>query len=583
MNPDKPDQNPAGTWTPGAYFTLATLAFLALMKYHGADYQNAFYTSLANPGAFANDIYLAGAIHKKATIFYDLAAFLHLHLENDFVSFALYAGFAALAVGFSYKFFRRLQGADNPALALLAVLLSSFLVSKFIFASQPSVLENVSSGPTMAAHALGFGVLYFLLARKIFTASLLMALVFAFTIKGTFILLPAAGLYILLNREIKNSSLVFLLIPTAYVIYKAVTSSLGPFSSEELSALTDIAMAREEEEGSFNYQTFSALFLFAATFAAFPLIIKRFENISLRALCWSFYIATLGLFIGGMLYTTIGYKIFPQPMLVLIGAPRAVKFYTFLFSALSFVLILRTDKLTWYEKIAAAFSFVLLKATPAGILFSALILFIGVGVPRLMHRFSRMDIADLPVVRTIAVPLARTPLSILMTGILLAFVIVRAPASYVGPLKFEPLAYRYYGIWSQRIGADENTWKAYREIRNMPGDFVLIAYYYPKGGNRELKVENHFNYYALKSRFYGDVAYFYFNLTGAREALKRRDILNDLTDLLRAGTPLPAKLVASLARRHVKVMAPQKLDALFPAGLPRQRIRDFVLLTFGGK
>ena len=136
---------------------------------------------------------------------------------------------------------------------------------------------------------------------------------------------------------------------------------------------------------------------------------------------------------------------------------------------------------------------------------------------------------------------------------------------------------------SQRIGADENTWKAYREIRNMPGDFVLIAYHYPKGGNGTLKVESNFNYYTLKSRFYGDVAYFYFDLAGAREALKRRDILSNLTRLLRAGTPLPVKLVTSLARRHVRVMAPQKLDALFPAGLPRKRIRNFVLVTFGGK
>jgi len=561
---------------PKALFIVAALAVLAVLKYHGADYQNAFYTQISNPGAFPFDIYLAGAVHKSATIFYDLVAFFRLPMEKDVINFSVYLVLSGVSITFTYKIISRHLGVSDPATALLITLLSCFLVSKFIVASQPSVLENVSSGPTLAAHAFGFAALYYLLEKKFLVASLIITLVLAFTIKAAFILLPAAGLYGLLNKEIKKTHLFFLLIPCVFIFYKAATASVGAFPADELLKITEIAIAREEEEGSFHYQPLSALVLFLATFIVFPFLIKKIESASFRTLCWSFYAVTFAVFAFSYIYAAYGYKVYPYPLLILISAPRSVKFYTFLLCIIGFAFILRSQKLEWYEKITAAFSLVLLKGTPAGLAYSAFVIAAGFGLPRLFKKVSGKDIPAFG-------PVSRMPMSVLLTGLLAVFVALRTPASYIGPQDIEPVAYRYYGIWSQRIRADEETWKAYQSIKKMPDDFVLIAFHYPNGERKALRVENNFNYYSLKSRFYGDVAYFYFNPTGAREAFMRRDVLRELTRVLRESERIPPAIQDFLAVRNVRIMAPADLDSRFPPKLHRTKIGNFILVNFGGE
>ena len=198
-------------------------------------------------------------------------------------------------------------------------------------------------------------------------------------------------------------------------------------------------------EAALDLQSPWALALMSATFFVMPFLIKRFDDASLRYFAWSVYAVSILGFVFGYFYTAVGYKIFPQPLLILIAPPRAMKFYTFFFGMMFFAWALRTQALMWYERVAAVLAMVVLKGSFTGIVAAAAIGAAGIALPRLVRRLSGAEPTDLPGIRQVFSTAQRVPIALVLTLLLVALVVVRTQASYPGLTNIDPIAYSIFG------------------------------------------------------------------------------------------------------------------------------------------
>lgn len=565
-------------------FMVAALAALALIKFTGlADHFAWTLINLREPGFYANDLFAGNTVFVHGSVYYALFNALGIAAERDAVALAVHLAFSAVAVAFAFLAVRRFYGVGDGATALLVVLLSCFLFFKLVVTQRPEVIGHVSASPTAIGQSLSFVALYLLLARRFALAALALTAVLAFTAKGNAILLPVAALYILILGEAPRRTLLWLVIPAAYVAVEAIGSPIAGLSRDALVRLAEMAIEREAEEAAFHLQPVAALVLFAASFAVYPWVVRRFEDAGLRALAWAVYWTTLAVFVGGFLYTLGAYRLVPVPALILLGPPRATSFYTYLLFSMGFVILLRSEALRWYEKAAAAFAMVALNASAAGIVQALAVAALGIGLPRAFRAVAGRDVTALPGLAAIARRVGAWPMTALLPPLLLLFVIVRIPASYsfADPRHFDTAAYPYIGMWTAGVFADDATWRAYRHLADDPDDYVLVALYRPtqsRAGRYGLR--NELNRAALKSRFADDLAYHYFDAARWDEAKRRKAVARALLADLDAGRPVAADTVEFLAARRVRVMTPAALDSLFPAAAERRHVDGFVLITF---
>ena len=570
-------------------------------KYNGINqtYLTA-YLFAKDPSILPNDWYFTNSVLYKGSILYDLVKISGLPISHNLVAAALYVLFSVVALYYCYRLISEHFDVDSRSEALLLLLLGCFLFFKFLETTRASVLGSVAApNPTAVAHAIAFVSIYYLVAGRLVLGLLATTLTIAIAVKGNFILVPIAALYIVLNRQIPNWKLVYMAIPLAFVLTRPGGNDVNSLGYEELLQLCEAAIWREENEAALNLQSPWALGLMIATFFVAPMLIKRFEDTSLRSFAWSVYAISLVGFIFGYFYTAVGYKIFPHPLLILIAPPRAMKFYTFIISMMFFAWALRTQALVWYERIAAVLAMVVLKGSFFGIAAAAVIATTGIALPKLLRRWTNTEPADLPGVRVASGYCQRIGLPVIVPLLLSAMILVRTPESYPGLTNIDKTAYMHIRIWSGRLFTDDATWSSFKALRQTPSKAPLLAYYRLKEDSKRVAISKYFNVVAQKPHFYANPAHHYLSPKNWDEAFLRELVVLKLGELLNSETSVSGRVVGEVADRRLGVpyqidltfdqffkdrgatiFIPSEKAGLFSPNLPREKIGDYVLISF---
>lgn len=524
-------------------------------------------------------------------------------IEHDIIGISIYLALSTLVLLSSFFMFKNYFGLKDSVDALFSVFLCCFLYYEFVYGARPSILPPISNTPSAFAHIFAYISLYFLLSGRILIAALLATLCLSLQIRQQFILFPIMFIYVVLNQDIRNRDLLYLVIPISYVVYVMYGASLQEASGashQQLIEMSEDILQREGSDGSFHRQPILANLLFIFSFIVFPFIVNRFENHSLRVLGWSMFFITGSASLFSTVYNYVGYKFVPLPSLILLGVPFATKFYTFIICAMVIALVLRTSALHWYEKLSAGIAIVILKAILLHIGVASAVVLAGIGVPRLIARMSNTHVKDWPVVRHVG----HIPLGILLPSIVMLNVVMGIPKSYIGPDKIDPVAFRHSGSWTADIWAKDSAWIAWKKLRDIDQGKGLIAFFEVTkdrwGHGFKYLSTPYASIIARKPEFPSYPTLAYQNRPLWHEAHRREVVAERMRDLLNRGKVIDDTVVGTilnlkfglpievndslpnfLANREILVMVPRELDPLFPERITRLVVDDYVLLIFG--
>ncbi|MGB0682800.1 MAG: hypothetical protein ACPGOV_08840 [Magnetovibrionaceae bacterium] len=577
-------------------FLLSVIAFLAVVKFDGpSDIYQTVLAGLRDPAVFATDYFLSETVYTRGSLFYAFFQLTGIPIERDDVGLAIHLLLSAVSVWFAFRIFRDHLGLDDAPKALLAVLVCCFLSGQIIAVVRPSVIGSMSSNPTAMAQMLGFVVLYTLLCRRVLLASLLILLTLMMTAKGTFILVPLAGLFVLLDGRTPTWRLIYLAIPTGYVGFKALAGGGPEHTFEEMVLLSDIAIQREDMELAFHMQPWPAWTLFALAVIATPFLARAVPSGACRALLFAAMGAAVAVALFGTVYTAWFYQIYPNSMFILISPPRAMKYFAFLVSAVSVAWILRSAILTGYEKLAGLFAVILLKAIPMAMAVAAALVLMA-ALPRLAEPlkalFARLD--ELVWRRT-----GGQGFVCVMGGLILAFVLIRLPVSYAGVSNIDWAAYDGNRTWTHEIFASPQAWADWKALAEEPADHALLCIFKPTDSSARYAFAHACNPVARKRFFTHDPSHAYLDVARWREAMIRQGVTEKIVRQLNQGEAvgsapigelplrkfdLPMNLEQSIpelmADRGSKIIVPADAEALFPTATTRRTVGGHVLLGF---
>ncbi len=562
--PDSASAN-GGGWLIGVGF-VTLYAVIVALRFGGLPEQFAYpITFFNNPGAFENDIYLNNTFIFSSSIFYWLNQFLHIE-ESDVRNLAVYALVSAIIAYLHFRILRRFLGVASSTLAIAILVLLTFVDQKIPANTWSFVVPQHAGSPSMFGMLLAVLVIYLLLCERLAMAAVILALLLAVHAKANFLLLPIAVVYVLLDPAADRRKAAYFLLPVAFVVFRLVS---GPSATSHDGMLlsTEAALSFEAGDADLWLQSPLSLALLGISFALFPWLITQIENPAARRLLWSIYVNSFLVTLFGLAYTSIGYKIFPVPMLILMGIVRSLTFFIFFFYVIAIHLILTSGRLPAVSKVASALAFVVLHGSNLrGIIYPLAIASAGFVAPWLLNtlRIIPRNQLGLPVA-ALLLPLA---------SLLVAAHAVRGGFYY---LDIDPLAYKYMDRWTVRLRADEATWQDYKSLRNNAEDFILIPYY-EKDGRYETSI--HWNIYSRKSVFSQFPLHILFRPALFEELDRRRATAEALDEAIQARRPLPADVAANLQAYPLKVAVPHSIAHLFPP-LPRLELGALTVISFG--
>jgi len=556
-----------------------------------------------NPELFTESLYsFADNIYSRASIFYSILSFFGLP-ANDIVGLATHLIGTGLTGWSIYLVFHRHFSISEKPLALLATVVSAFLIFQFMIPQRSSFLTLFTFTPSGVSHLIGFASIYFILSRNIAVASVLVFLSVAISAKGNFILIPILLGYVILDPGIKKSQWWYTVLPIAYPVW-ALHGSSG--QSLPVDMFLDL-IESEQSDGVFSHLAKTSFVLFSCSLVTFPLVLRRLHlGESVTSLAWSIYWATLAVFLFNIFYMEWGYHYLLISKLVIVGFPQATKYFGFIFSAIIIALVIKSSDFRWYEKASALLAVIIFKAAVLQIIIAAGIVFSGIILPRWMASKNWWHVERSSAVRFVG----QVPLPVLFALALTVFVTVNLPRSHFGPFAIDPVAFSRTNLWSAMIWADEKTWRTWEKVREIPDDFVLFALYHPQKHPKvphrpipkRFSVFTHSfaNIFARKSLFVGQHGSTYEYPARWDEAMRRRVIRDEVLRRLVAGKPVDRRfidgirenrfkktisikdsLVGFLESRKVKVLVPSDLAGLFPNDIRRQPMGEgYFLLHF---
>ncbi|MBT4933399.1 MAG: hypothetical protein HOL66_01445 [Rhodospirillaceae bacterium] len=525
-------------------------------------YRSAYYKAL-NPGELTSDIYLQDHISLNSSFFYDVIAFFRLPLYDDFYGLLFFLAVSALALWMTFLMVGEYFDINDPAISSVITLLLGFSFYKILITVHGGAGTPHTIAQNALAHGLGIASLYFMAGRKAVPSALCITLVLLIAPKGGFVLLPVALIYFLLRRPFKMSDALALSLPVMAIVGLSGRVAF-PEEAEALIRICERVMEREDLEVAFHLQPVSALVLFVASLAATPFLANRLRNPDFRRLYWCVSLVTLGLVVFGVYYLTLGYKIYPNPKLIMLSPVRAAKFQIFLFSMIVLVLVLQNDRFSWYEKTGVLTAFFLLRGDITAIGYASFVLAITFALSKW---FSRMTESMLK-------PFSGIPVTVFVTIIVTVAFALQLPRSYpVARMDME--MYRLTGQWTRNSNIDLADLNDFKLLASMQDDFTLLGFY--EDGEHFSPVLNAVDLMARKSSFIGEPATFYHRPKLWDEAVLRRQIAENLAESLNGGERVSWNIIAQLHERRTRVMAPRKMALLFPASVTREVVGGYML------
>ena len=546
-----------------------------------------------DPGLFPLDIHLQNSTYMRASIFYPFLHFTQLRIEDDVVGFGLHLVLNTLLFAGAVAVVRQRLTDGDRALALLAALVSCFFYTKLVEGARATPITFLTSTPTGIGHILGMAALFLGLGRRPALAAILATLCVAVAPKGNILIVPVLGLWMLLDRSLPRRAVLWIALPLGYIGYMALstTSSIPP---DQKYQMLQMLMSREQEDGLFIYQPLLTNLLLPAGLVFAGWLARKSADPTVRSMLWSLIVVTGGGWLVMLIYPFGLDRLLPMPLLVMLSVPQATKYFIWLTLTAGLVMALKTEKLSWYEKVGVVLALIALRPDP---LHAVLALGIGgaVGLSAGLRR------------RAGTKPSRRIRPTLAIPVILIVFLFSRIGHSYVGPNWIDRIGFAHSGSWTSMVFADEDTWKAWESLRPLP-DFQLLAIYrtHPgkiggfSDGTPHLSFHPAANIAAGKSQFWSVAVHGYNDPPLMKEILLRSEVVFEMVHRLDTGESLdgfrmgtvPASkegidvvieqnVVDFLIQRKMMLMVPTDVVPLFPADLPRRQIGGQTLIGFG--
>ncbi|CAA7621345.1 hypothetical protein [Magnetospirillum sp. SS-4] len=546
-----------------------------------------------DPALFPLDIHMQNSTYMRASIFYPFLHLTQLRIENDAIGFSLHVVLNSLLFALAVAAIRHRLANGDRVLALLAGLVSCFFYTKLVEGSRATPLSFITPTPTGIGHILGMAALFVAMLRRPALAAILATLCVAVAPKGNILIVPALGLWMLLDKSLPRRAVLWIMLPLGYIGYMAATTTTS-IPADQKHSMLKMLIIREEEDGLFTYQPLLTNILLPAGLVFAGWLARRTADPTVRALLWSLIVVTGGGWLAMLVYPFGLDRMFPVPLLIMLSVPQATKYFIWLALTAGLVLALRESRLAWYEKVGVVLALVALRPFP---LHAALAT--GIGGAVVLSAWWRHRRAVAPSGRispALAVPL-----------ILMAFLATRIGNTYVGPAWIDKVGFTHYGSWSTLVFADDDTWRAWKSLQPLP-DFQFLSIYrdHPgkignySDGTPRLSFHPAANVAAAKSQFWSVSVHGYNDPPLMKEIMLRTEVVYEMVRRLEAGRTLDGfrmgtvhskkegvdleinqTVVDFLVQRKMILMIPGDLDHLFPAGLPRRPVGGQILIGFG--
>ncbi|MDC0190842.1 hypothetical protein OAJ77_06375 [Rhodospirillales bacterium] len=527
----------------------------------------------------------------ESSAYFTLNKFLRLE-ESDLLSLGWYFAVALIGAFFLYLIIRDYFKVREPLTILLIILCVGFLGRDIPVNTWGGIIPMQPGTATMFSKTLGIIVLYCLLTRRYWLASITMTVVFSIHILGDFILFSIFVFYLCFTKNLKARDILSLIIPVAFLVFKLASSDIVSSSFSDSDILFDAFMAYGRHDSDFLHQSPLALILLVISFFAFPILVR--QNVQfvprLNELLRSILIASVLLVIVSSIYTWIGHEFIKINMFLMLAPVRALNYYTLFFYLVSFVWIISNEKFNPAEKACLLIGLILLHGENLKGILYPLIVVTGGFATRISSRLisfvdNRFTFHHITILLLFVVTLGQ----IERGGVYnIVFNDSENPLNrgriginfYDGVynIVFNDSAWKYLNRWTVRFHAPPDVWHSYYLLRKHEKDFPLLPIYL--NGQGVPSIGNYLNIVGRKSFFMEFGHHFYFNAKLWKEHLIRKEIVEKILKSLKDGIPPSQMVLNQLQARNMGIMVPNQLAQYFPPSLKRKIFGSYKLILF---
>ena len=556
------------------FLTLALLLLiltLCIMRFAGIpDQYDVMYAFFDEPELYTEDFYFKNSHFFTNSFFFIINDFIGLH-RNEVVSFFFYLAVTGIAFFYTYKILTEHFQVKEPHLVLLILLFICFLERNIPVNTWGGLIPLQPGTATMFAKAMGIVAIYYMLEKSIWTSAILITMTLSIHVLADVILIPILFFFILFNNEIARKHLLALSLPITLMLYKKSMLETGGASQEDLEIMYEAVMAYTRQDADFLYQSKTALSAFVISFLVAPFLWMRLRNpqknsVSRVALLKSIYLASLCVFVGATLYTTVGYRLYLDPSLIGLAPVRAMNYYTLFFYLSAFILIVQSARLSILEKVSIMLALVLLHGENLkGLSYPVIVLTIGF----VSSKFTSTKLRKFNDTQTLVI------VAMVLAVGLTSLQVVRGGKYRT---TFNSESWQHMKKWTLRGRETAETWQAFSKIRDIPGDFSMLALTRKSDGL--LRTSPYMNIYARKSLFVADGLHFYFRPDLWREHLNRKQIYEDILFSLDKSHAIQEKTVEALLSRKVKIVAPSDTLSFFWGWTKKTQVDGYYILKY---
>ncbi len=337
---------------------ISALLFRGLVIYSG-NYHSFYlniYEAILDSELYKFDYFLKNSLILSSSVLYGALKYLGVNLSTDWVGLPVFIFQSSLSFYFLYRIFRLILPNTDYRLLLIGLIPQISNDARFLQTVPGSAFFFHTSTPSSFAYMLAYPMVFYALKNQWIVASSLLALALAFTVKATWFLYPVFFFYILINTSIQKKNLVWLLIPTIWLIYKSVAGELPVYTHETLVELSRKIISYSGDENDFEYQSKTSLIYFSLSLIFSTISLRWINNRNYRLLYATVICITLLMAIVNYSYTHFLYEKYPNPVLLLLSAVRATSVYAWS-TVLTFSILILQSRLSNSFKILAIFLF----------------------------------------------------------------------------------------------------------------------------------------------------------------------------------------------------------------------------------
>lgn len=345
-------------------FFLAAIVLLLIARFTAVDpVVLPFIQKAADPALYLHDLSIQHSVVAHSSVLLDWARITHIDLSApawvvfDYLIFTFISG---RAVWLILKDIFKIE--DRLTLLLLLTLLVFADAKLFALNKSSWISEHMFSFAAVAI-SLRFWALYFLVRGNFLACGLIVVAIMAVSVKVGWFIWLAAALVMLIERQLRPLPWGLMFAALLWPGWVFLTSYAGAQPPGTVRALFDILRSLHPLEDNPFRAALPSWFLLCLSL---PYVWWRLDRCFARpeaARIRAIILLSVAVFLVGGLYLTVGYRIIPIPMAILLSPMRAMEVYSFLAYAIAIVSVLSAKSLDGITKTGLLVALCLLKVT----------------------------------------------------------------------------------------------------------------------------------------------------------------------------------------------------------------------------